>query len=41
MEDQLTHDPKLLGLNPALLTKSECDEKTGMPEITGSEIDLN
>ncbi len=40
MVDQSTHDPKLTGLNPALLTNGECDEKTWMPEITGSESDL-
>ncbi len=39
--EQSTNDPKLAGLNPALLTKGECDEKTWMPEITGSESDLN
>jgi hypothetical protein len=26
---QSTHDPKLAGLNPALLAKGECNEKHG------------
>ncbi len=32
---QTTNDPKLAGLNPVLLAKGECNEKTWMPEITG------